>query len=924
MNSTKRSYMLSEIPDQRLPAAQLKAGGNVLSAINADAEHLLRTLSEFEPGSVSVAIRFVYDPVINGQGKQGRLRIYLTAQSHDEDASQVLSLLLDQGPFKRFYKFQVCDGQVPLAWDSFSAACDIVRRQSIHEPTVTADFNIKALPFYYMIDSFKPDCSNNYMSLDSMLDRLSEPAMVEVCIEPVDIAFESSQFISCISKYQSVNRTWDMDDGFINADYRSNGQDWSMAVKPLRQKEPLIDDLLRRARKFNETLSRRHLKFNIRAVAKTQAMARLLASVVAESAFSDGSYQLFDSVKGDAFFEKIQQDEDQLKVLTVPALEQLLADRETGLYKGLSAFGNVAPVNELHSIFRLPVASPLGSPKCIRKDTDPDIESTGDMIVLGEDEQTIDSEGKESNSIPRGILLSNLPKHCAIFGVPGVGKSIAGINIMRRLCDRNIPFILFEPGKSEYRRLKCLKNSSVKSARKLARELKLFTPGSDISPLRINPLQIPEGISRNEHIENLLSCFKAAMPMEGSMLGLLGEALEKVYENYPNPRNPPRISDVHAALKTVLFSKGYSSEIESNFGALFDVRLGDLTRRGTGTAFQCSHNVPTIDELVNGYSVVELDAMPAEQGCLFTLFMLVLIREYVKTTSWSGDGVRLVIMLEEAHNIVGVNTNAGVSENNADPKAYASEFICRMLAELRSLGVAIIIFDQTPSAVAPQVVKNTCTKIAFRQVCNEDREIIGGSMLFEEVDMQEIARLRPGQAYFYTEGYFGPRRIVTPNLHKDWDIPMPPIGNAILPYIVEDEWFIKTTEKRITLELELFRQGLEKYKNHRKKLLDEAKRIRPRYHEIMKETPASQRCRKFAELRENAKRINRKISISLKVFRQKFYGPFLATEQHSNVTSDGIKTFRDFLIRRYEKVCETSDNYMNILDDLINDCDKKL
>jgi len=586
--------------------------------------------------------------------------------------------------------------------------------------------------------------------------------------------------------------------------------------------------------------------------------------------------------------------------------------------------GNVAPVDELHSIFRLPVASSLGSPRCIRKDTDPDIESTGDMIVLGEDEQTIDGGGKKSNSIPRGIPLSNLPKHCAIFGVPGVGKSIASINIIRQLYERGIPLILFEPGKSEYRRLKCLKNSSVKSVRKLAKELKLFTPGNSVSPLRINPLQVPEGISCNEHIENLLSCFKAAMPMEGSMLGLLGEALEKVYENYPNPRNPPRISDVHAALKTVLFSKGYSSEIESNFGALFDVRLGDLTRRGTGTAFQCSHNVPTIDELVNSYSVVELDAMPAEQGCLFTLFMLVLIREYVKTTSWSGDGVRLVVMLEEAHNIVGVNTNAGVSENNADPKAYASEFICRMLAELRSLGVAIIIFDQTPSAVAPQVVKNTCTKIAFRQVCNEDREIIGGSMLFDEVDMQEIARLRPGQAYFYTEGYFGPRRIVTPNLHKDWDIPMPPIGNAILPYIVEDEWFIKTAEKRITLELELFRQGLEKYKNHRKKLLDEAKRIRLAFHEIMGKTPISQQSEELAELMQKTKRLNREISILLKVFTQKYYHPFLSTEPHSNLISDEIRTFRDFLIRRYEKVCKTSDNYMNILENLITDCDKKL
>ncbi len=69
-------------------------------------------------------------------------------------------------------------------------------------------------------------------------------------------------------------------------------------------------------------------------------------------------------------------------------------------------------------------------------------------------------------------------------------------------------------------------------------------------------------------------------------------------------------------------------------------------------------------------------------------------------------------MIEEAHNIVGRSTDTATAENHADPKAYATELICRMLAELRALGVGLILIDQLPSQVAPQVIKNTGTKSA--------------------------------------------------------------------------------------------------------------------------------------------------------------------------------------------------------------------
>jgi len=119
-----------------------------------------------------------------------------------------------------------------------------------------------------------------------------------------------------------------------------------------------------------------------------------------------------------------------------------------------------------------------------------------------------------------------------------------------------------------------------------------------------------------------------------------------------------------------------------------------------------------------------------------------LIRERLRTLPWKGDGIRLAIVLEEAHNIAKQTREAVVSEENADPGPFAAEFICRMLAELRALGVATVVVDQLPSAVATEVIKNTGSKLAFRQVAMDDREGLGATMLFGPLEMEDIAGWR--------------------------------------------------------------------------------------------------------------------------------------------------------------------------------------
>lgn len=900
------TYHLRELPDATYPAFTLKAGGDVRAAVQADAEHLPRALAELPPGSASVAIQFVYRPSSEGVGLQQRLATYVVGQAHDDDAAVGLPVLLDRGPFSQFYDLEPV-GQMPAPRDCFRAACDVVRRASVLEPTVTAELNSRALPAYVTIDSFQPNSDNDYLRLDRMLDRLGEQVMVEVCVEPADVGPElcaHTRYLRCL---QQVNRAWDDgDDAGLDLDWRSDrigsGPSPYQVPRPLRQKDPLADDVLRRQQRFHESLTQRHLRFHVRTFAESPAVARLVASVVAECAFDEGSYMLVDTARGDPLFEEIRAASRGPRVVPTATLERMLCDRPAGPYGGLSALSNLAPVEELSSAFRLPLAS-HGSPCCIRKNTDPPHEDADGLFVLGHDDQARSSSAAGSLGVPRGVPINALAKHLFAAGMSGVGKTTSMLNLLVQVSRRRIPFLVLEPAKTDYRVMKCLREHRNADVRRLSQELRIYTPGNErISPIRLNPLRVIEGISRDQHIENILTCFKASMPMEGPLPALLGQALEQVYDDHEDGDNLPRMADLHRAAREVLASKGYSSEVDSDLRAALEVRLGILTRRAIGRIFQCAQDAPTIDELMTSFCIVELACLPPDQACLLTLFILTAIREYVAVSPNRDGGIRLVLVLEEAHNLVGRDRDAAASGENADPKAFASEFICRMLAELRALGVAIVIVDQLPSAIAPEVVKNTASKLAFRQVANDDREVLGGSMLFGPIELEEVARLRPGEAYFFTEGYSGSQRIRTPNLHAEFDLPEPPVGGAVGPYLHDDPWLVDAANARVSAELGQLRREMDRFDAVRMRVAKRAAEIVAERPRALAHARPGDRDRQLSDLAARAQSLRQSLGSAFGTFSRDIYRPLLGSEHQMAVVQDDLRALRAHLVDRFESI----------------------
>ncbi|MCO6438547.1 MAG: ATP-binding protein [Phycisphaerae bacterium] len=898
-------YRVGHLPDSAFPRYRLLARADVPSAVRGAQEHLLRVVASRAPQSVAVSVRLAFTPAPKSGNVQDRLAIFLIINAPRKETASSFRALIESSALVELYTLQAVE-ECSVPWEVFAAAHDIARAEGAVDPLHSAEFNPRIPPVYYTIDPFTPTHSNDGMKLDSVLSRLNEPALIDICVEPTCVRTERTEHTRDLARLQAINRSSDFNDAEDGAEpdpfcpedrYARRGRS---TVMPLRYKDPLADDILRQRRSFHETLSQPHLAFHARVLAKTPEVAHLLVSTVAESAFDGGSYRLFACRKGECLFDQALQAVRDHQVLGFPT-HDLVLGVHASTYSGLSRLGHVATVDELAGVWCLPVAS-YGSPCCIRRNTDPPQVPHDRLITVGFDGQHI---GASESRVLRGIRDNGLPKHWFISGVPGSGKTVSTFNTLLQLSRRGTPFLVIETANTQYRILKTLSGSHDAGARELAEQLKVHTPGVEIvSPFRLNPLWHPEGIARDEHIENLLVCFQAAMAMSGPLPGILGEALERVYDEQADPDTFPVMHDLCAAAQAVLSEKSYSADLKSDLAAALEVRLGKLIRRTIGRMFQCGTNVPGIDELMRSYSILELDSLPPELKCLVTLFLLTAVREHVRAhPRFSGD-TRFVIVIEEAHNVVGRSGDAAPSEDNPDPKAFAAEYICRMLAELRALGVAIIIIDQLPSAVAPEVIKNTGSKLAFRLVDADDREIVGSAMLFGPVETEEVARLTPGEAYLYTEGYHGPQRIRTPDLATTLKLEAPPTDQELAELISREDWFVKATVLRSADELGRLRNAMDRFEEDKRRVHDGLKRIDRDRERILSATGNGNSSSRHAGLARCARSLRDRLAASLAGLRRGPYRNLLGAGPPSEGDDCGTGQLRAALVSRFETLIE--------------------
>lgn len=392
--------------------------------------------------------------------------------------------------------------------------------------------------------------------------------------------------------------------------------------------------------------------------------------------------------------------------------------------------------------FRLPILDDEDDAE-IRKETAPKLISEG--VFLG-----IDDKGYRVN-----LDLELLAKHAFIAGTPGSGKT----NMIQHLAStlwlkHHIPFLIFEPAKKEYRSLLNQKGME---------DIYFFSPNVSMDfPLQINPFEFPKGITVSEHIRQLNQVFEGTFPLPGVLPFILDRSIEGIYrdsgwkmdEVYVRNRQHefPTMSMLYKKMEVEIEKAGYSPEARADLIAALQMRIGGLVRREQGRIFDVYRSTFRPEEWLEKPAIIELEALGIGPSNFMTLLICTLIRESLNVCPhYPKDHARHVIFIEEAHNLIGRNSQK-ISDENTDPKQAATEFIIKMLAEVRALKESIVIADQLPTVMADEVLKNTGLKIGLRITAVDDRISLCNTMSASEKQMQDMSVFDVGRALVFYEG----------------------------------------------------------------------------------------------------------------------------------------------------------------------------
>lgn len=496
---------------------------------------------------------------------------------------------------------------------------------------------------------------------------------------------------------------------------------------------------------------------NVVAFADSQDIAVMLADSVAAEAVESGTY-LIETMSSENGFSMYESD---AKILH--------KEKEAGNY--VAPFLSLYTLEEIRPMFSFPILYPGEAIEC-QKETDPTPFSKELSIDkdTGEVHEVI-SLGVSSMGYDVTFPVKLFKKHAFIAGVPGAGKTNTMLYLVTTLwrdTQQHVPFLVLEPAKQEYRALAMIDGME---------DLCVFSPGADTYfPLHINPFQFPVGLTLAEHIANLNAVFAGAFELIPPSPFLIDSCIEKVYldkgwninERNNGTKEYPTMQELYDSLKVAVEESGYEGESKANIRSVMEVRIGSLLRREIGNVYNVRKSSIEPEDWLSRPVIIELEALGEGPANFMSLLISTLIREVLKIRKTSDVAkanesalkreIEHIIFYEEAHNLIGPTTDDPVG-GSVDPKISATKYLVKMLAEVRALGEGIVIADQLPTAMAPEVLKNTGLKLGHRITAQDDRNLLGSTMSASADQLEEQGTFGTGQALIFYENLLKPFKM---------------------------------------------------------------------------------------------------------------------------------------------------------------------
>ncbi|MEG0009373.1 MAG: hypothetical protein RR721_03820 [Aeromonas sp.] len=401
-----------------------------------------------------------------------------------------------------------------------------------------------------------------------------------------------------------------------------------------------------------------------------------------------------------------------------------------------------------------------------------------DSIIIGNV-----ADGKKAlKNMPFGLSTLDLNKHTFICGITGSGKTTT---VKKILIEAKKPFLVIESAKKEYRNLSI--------------DTTVYTLGKpELNCPQINPFYIMPGVSPQTHIDYLKDLFNAAFSFYGPMPYILEKCLHTIYINkgwnltlgyHPMLTNSQSMMDFYnieyskkkynltshkylfptmQELKTEISryieeELKYDGDVAGNIKTAIKSRLETLCVGAKGFTFNtCEHL--DFPKLLEKNVVFELEGLADDSDKAFCVgLLLIFINEHRQVTKEidgnQNIGLKHLLVIEEAHRLLKNVSTERSNETVGNPKGKAVEHFTNMIAEMRSFGQGVIVAEQIPTKLAPDVIKNSSTKIVQRLVATDDQQTIANTIGISANDALQLGTLEAGYAFCHKEGMSLPTTV---------------------------------------------------------------------------------------------------------------------------------------------------------------------
>jgi hypothetical protein len=378
------------------------------------------------------------------------------------------------------------------------------------------------------------------------------------------------------------------------------------------------------------------------------------------------------------------------------------------------------------------------------------------------------------------VPLTTLNRHSFVTGATGAGKSQTVRHLLEQCSRAGLPWLAIEPAKSEY--------AAMGGRVAGISQVTVINPTDPHAvPLSVNPLAPEPGYPVQAHIDMVRALFAAAFDADEPFPQIMSQALQRVYENAgwdvvtgagvpgaPVAPAIPTLAQLQRAALDVIDDVGYGPELQADVRGFVDVRLRSLRVGSAGRFFEGGHPAD-IGELLRRNVVLAIEDVANDEDKAFLMGTLIIrLVEHLRLRARRerSAGLRHVIVIEEAHRLL---RNRGTEDGAG---SHAVELFAGLLAEIRAYGEGIVVAEQIPAKLVPDVVKNTALKIVHRLPAHDDREVVGAAMNLDDEQSRQVVSLEPGVAAVFADGMDRPLRIRVPlgeAAERVLDNPPPPL-----------------------------------------------------------------------------------------------------------------------------------------------------